>query len=117
MWHIAAFRYDTAAGYDSQVRTWKLVTKAGGALGALTTTNTGVAIAPSKAYTMMLRAFPNAANTAIDSIVGYINGARVAGHTTTIPALATNLGYYCMITTKAAVARAMRIAKIYGRQR
>lgn len=116
-WNIAAFRYATAAGYDSLDRTWKLVTKSGGALGTITATNTNVPIATSKSYKMTIRTFVSPDNTAIDSIVGYINGARVACNTTNIPNLTTNLGYYARICTKAAVAKNIRIAKLYGKQR
>lgn len=102
--HVAAFRFvpGTAGG-------WSLYTNDGSGGGTATASN--IPISLTKRYRFGVRVFSS--HTATDSVVFYVDGARVGANTTNLPAFATNLGYHVCVSTKATTARNFRIGKIY----
>jgi hypothetical protein len=88
---------------------WRLYTNDGTSTGTSTATN--VLIALDAAYSFTTKIYAGAAAT--DSVVGFINGARVAVNTTNLPTFATTLGYHVMETTTGAAAKSFRVGKIH----
>jgi hypothetical protein len=101
---VAAFRF-----VPGTVGGWQLYTNDSVTTG--TATATGVIIRHNRQYQMKIAIFSN--QTVTDSVVGFINGVRVAKNTTNLPTYNKMLGYYVMASATAALAKNLRIKKIH----
>lgn len=99
--NLAAFRYSTAADGTAF---WRCCTNSGGD-AILNVTATTVAVTASTAYDLALRLFS-------DRVEFWINGTKVATHTTDLPGSGLNLSWYVTVTTLEAVAKAIDISRV-----
>lgn len=97
----AAFRYDTGAG-DAN---WQCVTDNGS--GVPTVTNSTVAVTGTTSYRLRIVIL-----TGSGTVLFFINGVLRATHTTTLPAVTTDLGHVEQLRNLVAAARSMRVGMV-----
>lgn len=102
--HLAGFRYDAPPSSPLDATAfWRCATDDGGAAPTVTTTT--VAIATSTLYLMAIKLGGG-------SVEFFVNGTRVASHTTDLPGLTTSLSYYATVTTLSAATRNVKVSRL-----
>lgn len=99
--NLAAFRYSTAADGTAF---WRCCTNSGSD-AILNVTTTTVAVTASTAYDLAIRLFS-------DRVEFWIDGSKVATHTSDLPGSGLNLLWYATVTTLEAVAKAIDLSRV-----